>query len=580
MERFKNTLGWIKAMRGTVLLLLLLVPLAMADLPQAPSNPDPNSIPDDGIQGATLMLFVSSTVPPDFSFDVSHTAQIGYNCSILLDDEEKISGLLVPKAETVTGFLSSVAQGPHELRASCHSTQNASKTLEAIEEVTVDSSSPVLELKMASAVSSPVPVKVSHTAQENWTCEVGVDEEIWSEGFNLTQDQEVEITFPNIPQGAHHMKGICDTPLGDVVQSTRSFTVVGSSLFSVTITGPGSTVEFANVTLTYEHDSSSTLLCAATIDDHEWGEDDPRWQDPNHIRYSLVEPGYEESQSFVGLDEGVHVARVVCENVAGSTNEALKTFEVEMDGTDNPGLGPTVSVQDGEIGPLEAFDVFGFGFVENDDVNLYFLGGGTTVINNTRADGEGNFTYTHQGLLGGDYILTAKAASNSSVRAAVSFSIEQPGLQDETQERERTGSREPVIGDAKPKETISTVENVKERTLPSTDIERPTSTSTTSSEEEEGSRFWLLILAVVVLLGGVMGTLVYQGRLDVRSLDGFNQSIKALFSQGSQETHSEILDFIRAEREKGYDDLTIRSSLIGNGWDKKSVDEAFDKAYR
>lgn len=101
-------------------------------------------------------------------------------------------------------------------------------------------------------------------------------------------------------------------------------------------------------------------------------------------------------------------------------------------------------------------------------------------------------------------------------------------------------------------------------------------------EPRAGFPFLLLFLLVFVLIiGGLIGLLMYEGKLDFHDLPG---SFKALFhpeakgALGSQQDET-LRSFIFSQRSRGYDDLTIRNALIERGWSEQEVDSIFQKIY-
>ncbi len=111
------------------------------------------------------------------------------------------------------------------------------------------------------------------------------------------------------------------------------------------------------------------------------------------------------------------------------------------------------------------------------------------------------------------------------------------------------------------------------------------------SSSSNGSGLLLSIIGLVLLLvlGGTVGYLFYEGKLDVHDLWG---SLQALFhpeaglSRGggaasglSPQQVESLKEFIFGERSKGYDDLVIRNSLIQRGWRESDVDSVFQQVY-
>ncbi|MBR9692536.1 hypothetical protein GOV07_01250 [Candidatus Woesearchaeota archaeon] len=106
-------------------------------------------------------------------------------------------------------------------------------------------------------------------------------------------------------------------------------------------------------------------------------------------------------------------------------------------------------------------------------------------------------------------------------------------------------------------------------------------------EPSAGFPFLLVILLVAVLIiGGTVGYLAYEGKLDFNDLQG---SFNALFhpeakgpgtaSTVNGQQAEELKAFIFGERSKGFDDLTIRNALVEKGWNQGDVDSVFQLVY-
>lgn len=122
----------------------------------------------------------------------------------------------------------------------------------------------------------------------------------------------------------------------------------------------------------------------------------------------------------------------------------------------------------------------------------------------------------------------------------------------------------------------------------------PTTQNPAALEKEGGFPFLIVVVvcALILLLGGTVGYLVYDGRLDPHDLKGsFEQLLhpeaKPLAHPfpggagpaGAGDPDEEIRHFIFSKRAGGYDDLTIRNSLVQRGWNEQEVDKVFQTVY-
>lgn len=112
-------------------------------------------------------------------------------------------------------------------------------------------------------------------------------------------------------------------------------------------------------------------------------------------------------------------------------------------------------------------------------------------------------------------------------------------------------------------------------------------------DEESSLLWWILIplLALILIAGGFVGFVAYEGYLDTSSpgafIDGVKKSLgivdptpvvtSVTVPKGDYDLLSK---FITGKRGEGYDDLTIRNSLIKKGWKEAEIDSVFDEIYQ
>jgi hypothetical protein len=264
------------------------------------------------------------------------------------------------------------------------------------------------------------------------------------------------------------------------------------------------------------------------------------------------------------------------------------------------------------------FTVTGKEFVEETKVTLSLVGGGTTLTNETLADDAGAFAFTYKGVPAGSYTFTAKSASDSTVLAVRKIVVYVPPKTQATVKNDTP----PKWEEPAPEEDTDDVD-VPVYTPPPEPKPRPTPTYDDDPEPPvlespgllSGVWGWVLIATVLlVLVGGFVGYLAYNGSLDLSSVDAFKESLARLTGKeapgsggaaytaasahpssfesdfGSRQAAMSapvsdadvetIKGFIFGERGKGFDDLTIRSALLGKGWEKAEVDHVFDLIYK
>jgi hypothetical protein len=246
-----------------------------------------------------------------------------------------------------------------------------------------------------------------------------------------------------------------------------------------------------------------------------------------------------------------------------------------------------------------AFYVDGEGFMPSETVNLAITGNGVSITNATHALIDGSFVFLFSNPLPpGNYTIRASSSTDHTLTAVANVSISAgltipapppvvtspPALPDLPspqlpQDTTNTDNQQPQVEQPAPIETPPTPTNTY--TPPPTEDITPVATS-------HWLRYVLIIVGLVIVVGGLGAYLVYNGSLDISSMDSFKSSVEALFGGSAPKAHAVKIDpaeaqtiksFIYGERSKGFDDLTIRGALLSKGWGKDEVDHMFDQIY-
>ncbi|MDD9952903.1 MAG: hypothetical protein OXR66_01040 [Candidatus Woesearchaeota archaeon] len=263
----------------------------------------------------------------------------------------------------------------------------------------------------------------------------------------------------------------------------------------------------------------------------------------------------------------------------------------------------------------EQFSVTGSGFFQNDVIDVILTGHGV-VQRSVAAATAGTFTKQYTNFEADAYYLVARSRIDNLVIATLSFNVTAapaftadtlfnnppPATQDTGGEDPTDREDPPAWVDPVEDQEVTITEPVQQRPrppAPSRPAPIPTEQAT-PVEPESGGWGWLIPVFFLVVLGGVLGFLVYAGTVDVSSVDAFRKSVLNMFNGGlPQGTSTEkvpmsphlpakpvlahevakISTFIQQERERGFDDLTIRGALIEKGWQKETVDKVFDRVY-
>ncbi len=237
-----------------------------------------------------------------------------------------------------------------------------------------------------------------------------------------------------------------------------------------------------------------------------------------------------------------------------------------------------------------SFLVFGEQFLPDDRVRFTLTGGSGSIVNTTTADEDGAFAFLYPGTLAvRSYNLVARSDGDTTLVAYLSFNVTpKPVVVNNTPKVNNTPPPPPQDDDDfvspppvnnQPDDDLLPSPNPSPRPNPP-NLEEPT--------DIDGGFNWMWIaipVAMLVVIGGLGGFLVYNGTIDLSSMGlgtGSHASAPlsirpSLIDPAEEQT---IKSFIYGERGKGFDDLTIRGSLVGKGWDKNEVDRVFDEIYK
>ena len=75
---------------------------------------------------------------------------------------------------------------------------------------------------------------------------------------------------------------------------------------------PPSAVTGPTVHVSYRHNATGTHECLVTIDDADWADDDPRWNDDAVAKYATVAPSTVRNETFTAVLPGTHLFSVYC----------------------------------------------------------------------------------------------------------------------------------------------------------------------------------------------------------------------------------------------------------------------------
>lgn len=246
----------------------------------------------------------------------------------------------------------------------------------------------------------------------------------------------------------------------------------------------------------------------------------------------------------------------------------------------NVTYNPILSVLNNEYETGESASITGSGFRPSSSLSFVVRTDTKALLSTTiTTDSEGKFTY--------EYIIPDDVEGLIYLRAVDSQMV---NILAETSFKVVAVSDVPVTG-GPPEEEIP--ENIPREKEP--DLESPTEEI---EEKKNTLSTILLFLILLILITSLifLGYLYFEHKLDLSSFSGFTQSISSVFKKkreisppiieppinlkSEEKENIVIKNFILSQREKGFDDLTIRDALVKKGWPEYSVDNVFEELYK
>ncbi len=600
-------------MNRLIILVLLLIPIALAlpTLPEPPLTGNDTTIEDVFV----FMDFDNYTMSP---FDVvfGHTSNETYGyCALMIGTDFIHTGLynLSPE-ETVTVTVDK-APGNYILTGMCAQNPTLNPFISQDRAFTVYSDvmlNITKPLNSAELSNKDVVVVLNHTATGLRVCNVTLTDDpastfYDSKEFNLLGGSRKIVTFNSLPDDDYMLRAWCS--LSDFTGSFNSTKVKfsvdnttnsGSSGgdYAVVLMDPDEdTLYDSDVYIRYFHNFTSRADCNLSIDG-------VRNKTEDNLLYNVLK------SYTIDMAQGDYKLNITCEN---STFSAflIYEFEVDLNETTNSTnstntTGPVISlvgytVVKPNVTEGDPVIVAGAQFTPGDLVKVWVTGGGKSYTNTSTISSTGTFAITYNDALApANYNVIARNQNDSTEFASMSFIV----VEDTVTTSGSNNNTNNNSGSWTKKNDSSGGSNLGSGSGGSGDTNFPTGGSDPFIEEpnivddefDDGGSGWLIwvlipFIAFLVVVGGLLGFLVYRGDLDISSMDAFQSSFENLIgsSTGVGATPTVMLDsseantiknFVNAEREKGFDDLTIRSSLLARGWDKSHVDKVFDDLYK
>lgn len=610
-----------------MMVIILLAALFLADVVTAlpPAAP---AIPNDGLPQTNIVSIVfpssGAVVNSSTAIQYQHTAFSALDCSLYIDADAPVNAAVIGgviRSENVV-----LPNGTHAVIVNC---SNASIAVSSgiIPFTVVNSTS-----MMAGAVSIIYPLgnatpalnlTYRHSASGIVNCTAWFDNAAPRIKRSVVADVDTVETYTGLPTGMHVFDVNCTngTWRGSARRSVQISNTTGVATTPVNITILPRLI-FQGTTVQFNATFSPYSTVEVTVEDPGG-----RW---NITSYTVGPSGMLRGQYVVPYNAptGMHLI------IAASTDEDVMVKEGWFNVTRRV---PAIYLANNRTTVPFGTPVVveGEQFLQSDNISLTLIGGGTN-LSYAATDAEGDFTFTYYNLAVRAYDLTVKSVARPTVMDTLSFNVTPANVTGTNRTNATNTTQVAVIGAGNSSNTTGDVfadlghadvelesENGGEyyadyeptpvSTVGDGDVDQDILADDAGSPSSGGGLRWLIALVVlVVIVGGTAGYLVYNGTLDLSSADAFKESVGALFSgghaprqsaqsmpismsggttnafgepvrvsRGVRSAESEtIRSFVYAERAKGFDDLTIRSGLIGHGWDKAQVDATFDEIYR
>jgi len=580
-----------------------------------------------------------SIVNSTTSVTYRHSSTKALTCNLSISGAGVFTAASVSSAKTVPVTLSN---GSHTANVTC-----ANKTMRVVSPnvvfTVVNSTAPSTAtgvVLLSPKETSPPKMNVTfyHTAPEDAMCTVIIDKKIVRGPVTLEPMERMTYSFSNMAVASYALKINCSvgTWAGVAEKKVKVTNTIEESAETLTIT-PKRALPGDIVTITGTFPAYTTVAVSVY----------PPSTMPDEFEVETTTKFSTEYELLQDAKAGTY--RVSAFDVDNEDDVRNGTFTVVKRNTSIHLDGYKTEVVEGQ-----SFSVIGLEFLPNDDVELSLIGAGKTVVNRTKTNAAGGFSFKYPANLPvRSYTLAVKSVENNAIAASLAFKVVLApppviGTTPTCSDDEENGDEEGVDcgGDCPDdcEEEVSCYDGIKNGDEDGEDcggsctaechsggVESPDVEQNDDSDEDilvpdetpieeepapiDGGGFnWMLIILPLVLVGlllGGGGYLVYNGALDISSVEAFQASLHRIFGGGadmgvesrtgnsfgnnrsdfpSMDGHhavnvdpSESLavkTFIASERAKGFDDLTIRAALIAKGWEKNVVDGVFDELYR
>jgi hypothetical protein len=464
-------------------------------------------------------------------------------------------------------------------------------------------------------------VTFSHNISGNVNCSIVLDDNITRRKSAVAPNTQVIERYVELPYKLHHFDVTCAnaslsaTARRDVNVTNQTATPITTD-YGLNITPPIA-YRGGHVTITGSFDAYSTVEVKVESANSSTNRTTIAIGGDGKLSYRYTIP--------LSARIGSYLVTVVQDGDATTQNG---TFSVNR-------RDPAVYLAGNRTNVTEGTSVVIVGeqFPQDDTISLALIGGGN-LQNETTSDSDGAFSFSYGKLAPRKYDLTVRSVISPDIVITISFVVLKSNATVNTTSVVNTTPNTtipPVIGPGNTDTSPTDDFDDQNTSVPGEDLgnpppdEFPTPDPVTPPIDQNpapipdpsgssgfGWRWILVLVAFVVIVSGTLGFFVYNGMIDVSSVDAFKDSFGALISGDTRPRdglahrpgglpdighlgesagpnapiavnnaeNETIKAFIMGERSKGFDDLTIRGSLLSKGWDKNDVDRTFDAIYK